>query len=125
MNKATLIGRLTRDPELRTTQSGTEVCTFTLAVDRKPGKDGQKGADFIPIVAWRQLGEQCGKYLHKGYKAAVSGSIQTRTYEANDGTKRHVTEVMADEVEFLTQPKREQSALEYGQEVRNDPDLPF
>ena len=103
MNKAELIGNLTRDPEVRTTQSGVTVATFTLAVQRKfANAQGVKEADFIPIVAWRQLGELCGRYLSKGNKAAVTGSIQTRSYDAQDGTKRYVTEIIADEVDFLS-----------------------
>lgn len=103
MNKTLLIGNVVRDPELKTTQSGLSVCSFTIAVNRRTKKDGgEQQADFIPIVAWRQLAELCGQYLVKGKKCAVVGSLQTRTYEAKDGTKRYITEVMADEVEFLT-----------------------
>ncbi|MBR2572400.1 MAG: single-stranded DNA-binding protein [Clostridia bacterium] len=102
MNKAILIGRLTRDPETRTTQSGVTRTTFTLAVDRRfPNQQGVREADFINIVAWRQLADLCGRYLTKGRQAAVIGQIQTRSYDAQDGTKRYVTEVVADEVEFL------------------------
>ena len=103
MNKTILIGNVVRDPELKTTQSGLSVCNFTIAVNRRTKKDsGEQQADFIPIVVWRQLADLCGKYLEKGKKCAVVGSLQTRTYEAKDGTKRYITEVMADEVEFLT-----------------------
>lgn len=102
MNKAVLSGNLTREPEVKTLPSGVTVCTFTLAVGRKfKNANGEKETDFIPIVAWRQQAEAASKYLHKGSKAAVSGSIQTRNYEAQDGTKRYVTEIIADEVEFL------------------------
>lgn len=105
MNKVILIGRLTRDPEVRYTQSGIAVCTFTLAVDRryarKAENNGQPTADFIPIVAWRKLAEICGNNLTKGRRISVEGSMQVRNYEAQDGTKRYVTEVIADEVEFL------------------------
>lgn len=102
MNKAILIGNLTRDPELRTTQSGVSVCTFTLAVNRRfANQQGIREADFIPVVTWRQQAELCSRYLSKGSKAAVVGMIQTRTYDAQDGTKRYVTEVVADEIEFL------------------------
>ena len=102
MNKAILIGRLTRDPELRTTtNTGVSVCTFTLAVDRRRSKDQERQADFIPVVVWREQGENCAKYLRKGSQAGVSGTIQTRSYDAQDGTKRYVTEVVADEVQFL------------------------
>lgn len=109
MNKATLIGNLTRDPEVRTTQSGVSMCSFTIAVNRRyTSADGSKQTDFIPIVAWRKTAELCGQYLSKGRKVAVVGEIQTRTYDAKDGTKRYVTEIVADEVEFLS-PRGEQS----------------
>lgn len=102
LNKAILIGRLTRDPELKYLQNGTAVASFTLAVDRTfKNKDGEKEADFIPIVAWRKTAELCGKYLTKGSQAAICGRIQTRSYDANDGTKRYVTEIVADEVHFI------------------------
>lgn len=102
MNKVYLIGNLTRDPETRTTQSGVTVCNFSIAVNRRMRSDGQQDADFFNIVAWRQLGELCAKYLAKGKKCAVCGSIQTRTYEAQDGSKRSAFDIIADEVEFLT-----------------------
>ena len=103
MNKVYLIGNLTRDPETRTTQSGLTVCSFTLAVNRRTKRqDGTQETDFINVTAWRQLGENCAKYLAKGKKAAVSGSIQTRTYEAQDGSRRSAFDVVADEVEFLS-----------------------
>ena len=105
MNKAILIGRLTRDPEVRYTQSGVAVCTFTLAVDRRfarrDANDGQPTADFIPIVAWNKLAEICGNNLVKGRRISVEGRMQVRNYDAQDGTKRYVTEVVADEIEFL------------------------
>ncbi len=104
MNRAMLIGRLTKDPELRATGSGIAVCTFTLAVDRRFAnrETQQREADFIPIVVWRAQAENCAKYLQKGSQAAVCGSIQTRSYDAPDGSKRYVTEVVADEVQFLS-----------------------
>lgn len=103
MNRVHLIGNLTRDPETRTTGTGLTVCSFTLAVNRRTRKqDGTQETDFINVTAWRTLGENCAKYLSKGKKAGVSGSIQTRTYEAQDGSKRHAFEVVADEVEFLS-----------------------
>lgn len=101
MNRAILIGRLTRDPELRYTSNGVAVATFSLAVDRRKGQDGQKEADFLNIVAWRQLAEICANYLKKGQQAAVEGRIQTRSYEGSDGQKRYVTEILADQVEFI------------------------
>ncbi len=102
MNKVILIGNLTRDPEARTTPSGVAVTTFTIAVNRRfTNQQGVREADFINIVAWRQTAELCARYLSKGRKVAVEGSIQTRSYDAQDGTKRYVTEVVADNVEFI------------------------
>ena len=107
MNKIILIGNLTADPTLRATQSGTSVCQFTIAVNRRfPGPDGQKQTDFFRINTWRQLAESCNKYLSKGKKVAIVGELQARTYEANDGTTRMSLDVSADEVEFLS-PKEE------------------
>ena len=101
MNKIFLIGNLTRDPEHRVTTSGISVCTFSLAVNRRfSSQDGKREADFISIVAWRGLADTCIKFLRKGSQVAVCGSLQTRTYE-KDGVKRYVSEVVADEVEFL------------------------
>ena len=104
LNRIILMGRLTRDPELRHTQTGTPVASFSLAVDRdfKDKTTGEKSTDFIDIVAWRQLGETCARYLSKGRKVGVTGSIQTRSYDAQDGSKRYVTEIVADDVEFLS-----------------------
>jgi single-strand DNA-binding protein len=97
MNKVVLIGRLTKDPELRFTPgTGSAVTTLTLAVDRYNTKTGQKEADFIPVVIWGKQAESAANYLSKGSQAAISGRIQTRSYEAKDGTKRYVTEVVAD-----------------------------
>ncbi|QAT41542.1 single-stranded DNA-binding protein [Clostridium sp. JN-9] len=103
MNKVVLIGRLTKDPELRFTPgSGTAVTTLTLAVDRRmPSKDGTREADFIPIVVWGKQAESTANYMNKGKLMGVSGRIQTRSYDAKDGTRRYVTEVVADEVQFL------------------------
>ena len=142
MNKAVVIGNLTNEPDMRATLSGISVCTFTVAVNRRVSRDaqgqGQRDADFIPIVAWRGLADNCFKYLHKGSKAAVTGSIQTRSYEAQDGSKRYVTEVVADEVEFLStagngtaaaRPQAEQygSAEQYSAALQpvEENDLPF
>lgn len=103
MNKVVLIGRLTKDPELKFTPgNGTAVATFTLAIDRRyPSKDGNKEADFIPVVVWGKQAESTANYMSKGKLMGVSGRIQTRTYDAKDGTKRYITEVVADEVQFL------------------------
>lgn len=107
MNKVILIGRLARDPELRFTPgTGVAVTTFSLAVDRTyVGQSGQREADFISIVCWRKLAELVANNLSKGRLAAVSGSLQTRKYQAQDGSTRYVTEVVADEVKFLDWPK--------------------
>ncbi len=102
MNKIILIGRLTRDPELRYTPNGAAVCSFTLAVDRPfTTQGGNREADFINIVVWNKAGENCAKYLSKGRQAAVEGRLQIRSYDGNDGQKRYVTEVIADRVEFI------------------------
>ena len=98
MNKVYLIGNLTRDPETRQTQSGVSVCNFSIAVNRRMKSDGQQDADFFNIVAWRQLGDLCARYLSKGKKCAISGQIHTRTYEAQDGSKRSAFDI----VEFLS-----------------------
>ena len=105
MNKVILIGRLVKDPEMRYTQSGKGVCSFVLAVDRRFSKEGQQTADFIPIVAWNKLAEIVGDNLTKGRRISVEGRMQVRNYDAQDGTKRYVTEVIADEVEFLDSRK--------------------
>lgn len=103
MNRAILIGNLAADPELRTTSSGASVCTFRLAVQRRfKNAQGEKEVDFIPIIVWRELANLCNQYLSKGRKCAVIGTIQTRSYQVQDGSTRHVTEVVAEEVEFLS-----------------------
>ena len=105
LNSVTLLGRLTKEPELRTTQSGVSVASFTLAVDR----DFQKGeVDFVDCVAWRNTGEFVSKYFHKGQMMALHGSLQSRTWEAKDGTKRTSWEVVADSVYFGGDKKQEQ-----------------
>lgn len=117
MNKITLIGNLTHDPELRATPSGVSVCSFTIAVNRRFEQNGEKVSDFFNIKAWRGLGETCAKYLSKGKKIAVIGELQARTYQAKDGTTRMSLDVQADEVEFLSpkedkpDPKPEQPAF--------------
>jgi len=102
MNKAILIGRLTADPELQTTSSGVDVCRFSLAINRPfKNQNGETQADFLNIVVWRAAAQNCHKYLKKGSQCAVVGSIQTRSYEDNNGVKRYVTEIVAENVEFL------------------------
>lgn len=103
MNKITLIGNLTHDPEVRSTPNGVTVCTFTIAVNRRFAQQGgEKATDYFRINAWRQLGENCARYLAKGRKVAVIGELQARTYEGKDGATRMSLDVSADEVEFLT-----------------------
>lgn len=102
MNKVILIGNLTKDPELSTTNSGINYCRFTLAVPKRFVNNGDRDAEFINIVVWRVQADNCHKYLRKGSKACIVGSLQTRSYDAQDGTKRYVTEVVAEEVEFLS-----------------------
>lgn len=110
MNKVVLIGNLVRDPEVRATQSGIPVCNFTVAVNRRfKNANGEQETDFLNVIAWRQLAELCGKYLAKGRKVAVTGSIQTRAYEAKDGSKRTAWDIVADEVEFLALQNQQSS----------------
>ena len=121
MNRATLIGTLTKDPDMRQTQSGVSVCTFTLAVQRRyADQNGEKQTDFFNVVCWRGLADNCAKYLVKGSKAGVHGSIQNRSYEDNDGNKRTVAECIADDVQFLGGPRREAAPQAY-----EDYDDPF
>lgn len=102
MNKIILIGRLTKDPELTTTTSGVSVCRMSLAVTRRfTNAEGERETDFFNVVVWRSLGETCHKFLKKGSQTAIIGNVQNRSYDATDGTKRYVTEVVAEEVEFL------------------------
>jgi single-strand DNA-binding protein len=109
MNKVILIGNLTKDPDTSTTNSGVMVSRFTIAVQRRfENADGEREADFINIVAWRKLAELCQQYITKGSKVAVEGRLTTRNYEADDGTKRYVTEIMAESIEFLILKKEEE-----------------
>ena len=102
MNRVILIGNLANDPESRTTASGISQCSFRLAVQRRfANQQGVREADFFPIICWRQTAELCARYLSKGRKVAVEGSVQTRSYDAQDGSKRYITEIIADNVEFL------------------------
>lgn len=103
MNKVVLIGNLTRDPELTTTNSGVSVCRFAIAVQRRfANADNGPQADFFNIVVWRGQAENCHKFLKKGSKCCVVGRIQNSSYEASDGTKRYTTDIVAEEVEFLS-----------------------
>ncbi len=110
MNKVILIGRLTKDPELRYTASNIAYCQFTVAVDRRyKSENGQQTADFIGVAAWRQTAEFVSKYFSKGNKIGITGSIQTRTWDDKEGQKHYITEVVADEVEFVESKKKETS----------------
>lgn len=140
MNKVCLVGRLTRDPEMRFIPgSGTPVATFTLAVDRNfKNKQGEREADFIPIVTWRKLAELCANYLAKGRLVGVTGRIQTRSWEDESGQRRYRTEVVADEVNFLDRGtgsggsgnNKEYNKDEFNSDdeffpIEEDADLPF
>ena len=102
MNNLTIIGNLVRNPELRTTQSGSTVCSFTVAVNRRKKVQGQPEADFFRVSAWNQLGENCQKYLAKGRKVSVVGSVSVHAYSMQDGKPGASLEVMANDVEFLS-----------------------
>jgi len=102
MNKVILVGRLVKDPEVKTTQSQVSVCSFTIAVDRKfKAANGERQADFISCVAWRQSAELLGKYFHKGSRVGIIGNLQSRSYDDANGKKVYVTEVIVDEIEFV------------------------
>ena len=106
MNKLTIIGNITKNPDSKVTQSGVTLCTFTVAVSKRKTQDGQPDSDFFRVTAWRQLGENCAKYLAKGRKVCVIGPVSVSTYKGNDGTVRASMEVTAEDVEFLS-PKGE------------------
>ena len=143
MNKVILIGNLAADPESRTTQSGVAQCTLRLAVTRRfaDKQTGKRESDFFNVVCWRQTAEFAAKYLTKGRKICVEGSLQTRSYDAQDGSKRYVTEVIADNVEFCdskpeggsqaftpaTGETARQAEAMFGQAIEYDEDdnLPF
>ena len=108
INNVTLVGRLTKDPEIKETSGGVKVGAFTLAVDRNyKNSNDERETDFIPVVVWRKTAEICEKYLKKGNMCGVVGSVQTRSYEAQDGTKRYVTEILANEVQFFSSGNKE------------------
>ncbi len=133
MNKVILVGRLAQDPEVRYTQSGKAVASFTLAVNRFGGQSqGQNTADFVPIVAWERLAETCGNNLTKGQRVLVDGRLQIRSYEANDGQKRRVAEVVAQSIEFLERKQASASGdagnidvNSFGKDVFPDEEIPF
>lgn len=138
LNRIILIGRLTKEPELRYTQSGIAVAKFTLAVDRRQSKDREKETDFIDIVVWQKAAENCANYLGKGSMVAVEGRLQVRSYEDSQGIRRKAAEVIADNVRFLPRSKEggtasgntahgsENSGTGYGSEISfNEDDIPF
>jgi single-strand DNA-binding protein len=134
LNRVVLIGRLTKDPELRYTQSGIAVASFTLAVDRNySNAKGEKETDFIPCVVFRQLAELCSKYLAKGKLAAIDGRIQVRSYDGQDGQRKWTTEVLGDNVRFLSPKDGSGPQGSYGSdgnmpfmdEISLDDDVPF
>lgn len=110
LNRVVLIGRLANDPELKYTASGIPVATFRLAVDRRPNAQGERETDFIPIVAWRQSAEFAANYLTKGRLLAVDGRLQIRSWVAQDGTRRTIAEVVADNLRGLDKPKEQAAA---------------
>lgn len=126
MNHVSMIGRLTKIPDIRQTNTGKNVCSFTLAVNRRyKDAQGNTAADFFPVQAWEKLAELCARYLDKGSKVFISGELRNRSYETKDGSKRTVTEIIANEIEFLS-PKAEPATppVEEWQQVE-DSDLPF
>ncbi len=131
MNKCILVGNLVRDPELTTTSNGVAVCRFSIAVSRRyANSDGERETDFLNIVVWRNLGENCHKFLKKGSKVGVVGNIQSRSYDATDGSKRYVTEIVAEEVEFLSTKSADDTTKVASEEVSklqpiDDDGLPF
>lgn len=126
LNKVILIGRLTRDPELRYTANGVAVATFTLAVDRPfQNQQGQREADFIRIVTWQKLAEICANNLGKGRLVAVEGRLQIRSYDTSEGQKRQISEVVADNVRFLDWPKESNKTQGTSGSGAADNDNPF
>ena len=130
MNYVNIIGRLTADPELKTTGSGISVTNICIAVDRKGTKGENKVTDWIDVVAWRNTAEFICKYFSKGDPIVISGSIQTRMWEDGDGKKRKTVEVIADNAEFVPKAKGEAPAIKVGdadsfQIVEEDEDIPF
>ena len=129
MNYVSMIGRLTKTPDIKQTTSGKNVCTFTLAVNRRyKDADGKTTADFFSVQAWEKLAELCARYLDKGSKVFISGELRNRSYEAKDGTKRTITEIVAEQLEFLT-PRTDaalsEAAVPEGFTDIEDEDLPF
>ena len=128
MNKAIMIGRLAKDPDVRTTQSGKKVANITLATDRRMrDKEGKKVADFHSVILWGKLAELAEKYLAKGREVSITGEVQNRSYEDKEGNKRFITEIVADEIEFLSSggsKVKAENPMEGFTEVKDDK-LPF
>lgn len=122
LNRIIAIGRTTKKPEVRTTQQGTAVATFTVAVDR--GWGDKKETDFIPVVVWKGLAENCGKYLEKGKLVGVDGRLQIRTYEDSNATKKTIAEIVANDVQFLS-PSNQAPVRDELEEMRPMDEIPF
>lgn len=123
LNQVVLIGNLTRDPELRYTPDGTPVTSFTVAVNRPfVNRQGEREADFVPIVVWRKRAETCSEYLMKGSQVAVEGRLQVRNYEDKDGIRKWVTEVVARRVDFLQRLKKQFASQILEEETQNEID---
>lgn len=132
MNKVVLVGRLTKQPELRVTTSGTSVCAFTLAVDRRFKSEGQPTADFINCVAWNKIAEFITNYFNKGNKLGVAGRIQTRSWDGKDGKKNYATEVIVEEAYFIESKNTKEVNFDNQEEIQDgvfpsfdDGDIPF
>lgn len=126
MNKVMLIGNLTRNPELNETASGISVCKFGLAVNRRFAKEGEQDTDFFNCVAWRGLAETIARYCQKGNKVGITGHIEIRQYEGNDGVKKTAVDIVVEEVEFLTQKANDESKKKAELETFDDDmDCPF
>lgn len=123
LNQVVLIGNLTRDPELRYTPDGTPVASFTIAVNRPfVNRQGEREADFVPIVVWRKRAETCSEYLMKGSQVAIEGRLQVRNYEDKDGIRKWVTEVIARRVDFLQRLKKQFPSQILQEETQNEID---
>lgn len=133
MNKVILIGRLTKEPELRATQNGKSVATFTIAVNREIKAEGQPDTDFLSVVVWGAAADNCGKYLTKGSQVGVDGRIQVRSYDDKNGNKAYITEIVANRVEFISRSTNEaergvkstQEEFVTGKEPVDDEEIPF
>lgn len=125
MNQVVLIGRLTKDPELRYTPTGSPVCQCTIAVDNFNSKTKEKNADFIPLVIWGKQAENTASYMLKGNQIAINGKLRTRTYEDKEGIKRYITEVLVAQIQFLTSKQNQNVGDSDGLEHVDDPNEPF